>query len=69
MPRATELDATARDGIGDETGREFERELNGMRGLSTKVLHLVREYCSPNWDWELSAGELNGWEMEARRLT
>ena len=51
------------------TGREFGRELNGKRGLVTKVLHLVREYCSPNWDQELRAGELNGWEMEAGELT
>jgi len=51
------------------TGREFGRELNGKRGLVTKVLHLVREYCSPNWDQELRAGELNGREMEAGELT
>jgi len=56
-------------GLGYETGREFGRELNGKRGLVTKVLHLVRKYRSPNWDRELSAGELNGWEMEAGELT
>ena len=56
-------------GSGYETGREFGRELNGKRGLIAKVLHLAREYRSPNQDQELSAGELNGREMEARRLT
>jgi len=35
----------------------------------TKVLHLVCENRSPNRDRELSLGELNGREMEARRLT
>jgi len=56
-------------GSGYETGREFGRELNGKRGLVTKVLHLVREYCSPNRDRELGAGELNRQEMEAGELT
>ena len=50
-------------------GREFRRELNEKRGLSTKVLHLVREYCSPNRDRELSAGELNGREIEEGEVT
>ena len=58
-----------RTGSGYETGWEFGRELNEKRGLVTKVLHLVHEYCSPNWDRELSAGELNGQEMEAGELT
>ena len=56
-------------GSGYETGWEFGRELNEKRGLVTKVLHLVREYRSPNRDRELSTGELNGREMEARELT
>ena len=50
-------------GLGYETGREFGKELNGKRGLVTKVLHLVREYRSPNRDRELSAGEWIGWEQ------
>jgi len=37
-------------GLGYETGREFGKELNGKRGLVTKVLHLVCEYHSPNRD-------------------
>jgi len=56
-------------GSGYETGWEFGRELKQKRGLVTKVLHLVHEYRSPNRDRELSAGELNGWEIEARELT
>jgi len=56
-------------GSGYGTGREFGKELDEKRGPVAKVLHLAREYRSPNWDWELSAGELNGREMEARRLT
>jgi len=56
-------------GLGCETGREFGKGLNGKRGLIAKVLHLARENHSPNRDRELSAGELNGREMEARRLT
>jgi len=56
-------------GSGDRTGREFRRELNEKRGLSTKVLHLVREYRSPNRDRELSAGELNGREIEEGEVT
>ena len=56
-------------GSGYEMGQEFGRELNGKRGLVTKVLHLVCEYRSPNWDRELSAGELNRREMEAGELT
>jgi len=58
-----------RTGLGDRTGREFGRELNEKRGLSTKVLHLVHEYCSPNQDRELSAGGLNGQKIEAGELT
>jgi len=58
-----------RTGSGDGTRWVFRRGLNKERGLGTKVLHLVREYRSPNWDQELSAGELNGREMEARELT
>jgi len=56
-------------GSGYETGREFGRELKWNRGLTAKVLHLARENRSPNQDRELSAGELNGREMEARELT
>ena len=56
-------------GSGYETGQEFGRELKRKRGLVTKVLHLVCEYRSPNQDRELSAGELNGREMEAGELT
>jgi len=58
-------------GVGQEqeTEREFGRRLNGKRGLITKVLHLVCEYCSPNQDQELSAGELNGQKIEAGELT
>jgi len=48
-----------RTGLGDGTGQEFGRELNKKRGLVTKVLHLVREYHSPNQDRELSTGEEN----------
>jgi len=55
-------------GSGYETGREFGRELKWKRALTAKVLHLARKNRSPNWDWELSVGELNGREMEARRL-
>ena len=51
------------------TGQKFRRELNEKRGLSTKVLHLVRKYRSPNQDHELSVGELNGREIEAGELT
>jgi len=58
-----------RVGLGDRTEWEFGRELNEEKGLSTKVLHLVHKYCSPNWDWELSMGELNRWEIEAGELT
>jgi len=56
-------------GSGDGTRREFRRGLNKERGLGTKVLHLVHEYRSPNRDWELNAGELNGREMEVEELT
>ena len=56
-------------GSGYEMGREFGRELKQKRGLTTKVLHLARENRSPNRDREISAGELMGREMEARRLT
>jgi len=56
-------------GSGYKMGREFRRELNGKRGLVTKVLHLVCKYRSPNRDRELSAGELNRREMEAGELT
>jgi len=56
-------------GSGYETGQELGKELNGKRGLVTKVLHLVREYHSPNQDRELSTGELNGREIEVRELT
>ena len=52
VPRSAELDAAARVGLGDGTRREFGRGLNKERGLGTKVLHLVREYRSPNWDQE-----------------
>jgi len=58
-----------RTGSGYETRRGFGRGLNGKRGLIAKVLHLARKYRSPNRDWELSAGELNRREIEARRLT
>jgi len=54
-------------GSGHKTGREFGRGLNGKKGLIAKVLHLARENRSPDWDWELSVGELNRQEMEARR--
>ena len=54
-----------RMGLGYEKGREFGRGLNGKRGLIAKVLHLAREYRSPNQDQELSVGELNGkWKQE-----
>ena len=56
-------------GLGDRTRQVFGRGLNKERGLSTKILHLVCKYHSPNRDRELSAGELNGQEMEARELT
>jgi len=56
-------------GSGCEMGREFRKGLNRKRGLIAKVLHLAHENRSPNWDRELSVGELNGREMEARRLT
>jgi len=54
---------------GDRTGRGFGKELNRKRGHIAKVLHLAREYCSPNWDQELSVGELNRQEIEVRELT
>ena len=57
-----------RTGSGHETGRGIGRGLNGKKGLIAKVLHLACEDRSPNRDWELSAGELNRWEMEAGRL-
>jgi len=56
-------------GSGYETEQEFGRELKQKRGLTAKVLHLACENRSPNRDRELSAGERNGREMEARRLT
>jgi len=56
-------------GSGHETGREFGKRLNRKRGLTAKVLHLARENRSPNRDQELSAGELNRREIEARKLT
>jgi len=56
-------------GSGYEMGREFGRELKQKRGLTAKVLDLACENCSPNRDRELSAGELNGQEMEVRELT
>jgi len=56
-------------GSGYKMGWEFGKELNGKRGLVTKVLHLVREYHSPNRDRKLSARELNGWKMEAGELS
>jgi len=68
VPRATERDAAAWDGIGIWDGTGVRRGLNGKRGLVANVLHLAREYRSPNWDQELSVGELNGREMEAREF-
>jgi len=56
-------------GSGYGTGREFGKELDEKRGPVAKVLHLAHEYHSPNRDRELSTGELNRREMEARRLT
>ena len=69
VPRSAELDAAARDGIGMQDGTGVRKRLNGKRGLTAKVLHLAHENRSPNRDRELSAGELNGREIEARRLT
>jgi len=69
VPRSAEQDAVVQDGVGRMGMRwEFRRELNGKRGLGTKVLHLVHKYRSPNWDQKLSAGGLNGWEIEAREV-
>ena len=69
MPRAAGPDAAARDRIGIRDGTGVQKGTKTEERTCTKVLHLVRENRSPNRDRELSAGELNGREMEARRLT
>ena len=65
MPRSTELDAVAQDGNGTGVREETKQE----KGLITKLLNLVHKYCSSNQVRELSAGELNGREKEAREVT
>ena len=68
MLRAAGPDAAAQDGIGIRDGTGVQKGTKMEERTCTKVLHLVRENRSPNWDRELSAVELNKWEMEARRL-
>ena len=67
--RAVGPDAAAQDGIGIRDGTGVRKGTKMEERTCTKVLHLGRKYRSPNQDWELSAGELNGREIEARELT
>jgi len=54
-------------GSGHKSGQEIRKGLNGMKGLIAKVLHLAHGNRSPNWDQELSAGELNGTGNRSRK--
>ena len=51
MPRSTELDAVAQDG--NET--EVRKETKQKKGLITKLLNFVHEYCSSNQEQKLNA--------------
>ena len=52
-------------GTGWETGRDrsSERDGNGREDLALSF-DLVHGNRSPNWEWELSAGEFNGQEKK-----
>ena len=53
---------TCKDKMGARKGTKQE-ERTWHQGIT------LGKYRSPNRDWELSTGEHNGWEMEARELT